>query len=222
MQNTIQIYTLNVDEISIPIFKKWLITIPQHKQNEVKKYMFERDQKFKLFGILIVKQYCKENNISFEWENWQLDKWGKPFLTRGPHFNISHSVKYIVVAFANQHIGIDIELVNTKENVGSINHFLHPKEQVFVNEAADKNDAFFEVWTRKEAYLKAKGVGMSESLNKKDCSKTTIEDESLWYLNTWNIFDDYKLSICTSVLVNATWHSVKTFSNIQNKKQTIT
>ena len=34
---------------------------------------------------------------------------GKPFYQNGPFFNISHSGKYVIMAVANNEVGVDIE-----------------------------------------------------------------------------------------------------------------
>ncbi|GBF27499.1 4'-phosphopantetheinyl transferase sfp [bacterium MnTg02] len=84
------------------------------------------------------------------------------------HFNISHSHHHVVVAIGRTLLGVDIERIRANcewEAIAAI--CFHPHENEHLRRAGEEArlDAFFEIWTRKEAYLKAKGTGMTEDLS---------------------------------------------------------
>jgi 4'-phosphopantetheinyl transferase len=89
-------------------------------------------------------------------------------------FNVSHSGQVVLIALARgRAIGIDVEQIRTNVAVDQIAaQFFSPNESKGLSLlAADSQcDAFFTVWTRKEAYLKAKGAGLSLPLDQFEVS----------------------------------------------------
>lgn len=103
---------------------------------------------------------------------------GKPCID-GLHFNISHSFDFVVCAFADDAVGVDIEKI--RDYPARVVKRLHPEEISRFEAAIDKNTEFFKIWTRKEAYLKCLGVGISgglETFNSYELSsiKTEVRD----------------------------------------------
>ena len=99
---------------------------------------------------------------------------GKPALTSelescGVEFNLSHSEELALLAVTrNQNIGIDIESVNPEFATKEIaDRFFSAGEVRRLNAlpACKQADEFFACWTRKEAYLKAVGGGLSIPLD---------------------------------------------------------
>jgi 4'-phosphopantetheinyl transferase len=91
---------------------------------------------------------------------------GKPYL---PHtdlqFNLSHAHQCIVYAFAREHaVGIDIEYHQPSRDFLSIaKHYFTPAEYhtLLMTPQAQQSNLFYFYWTRKEALLKAWGLGLS-------------------------------------------------------------
>lgn len=94
-------------------------------------------------------------------------EFGKPFLEAHPvHFNLSDTKDAVLVALAHQPIGADIETMNRQtdhERVAA--HYFTPREVSGILHAADGKQRFLELWTRKEAVLKACGVGLMDDLH---------------------------------------------------------
>lgn len=109
--------------------------------------------------------------------------WGKPALSQGGLvFNLSHSQDLALCAVASAgEIGIDIESFRpaySAERLVIARRFFHPAEYQFLNMITDaaQNAAFLRCWTRKEAYIKAKGLGLSLPLNQFHISCATIPE----------------------------------------------
>lgn len=108
------------------------------------------------------------NDIAPHQWRFNQNPYGKPFQTNISHpplyFNLSHTEGMIVLAIAQlEHIGVDIECikpdalsVNVAKKYFSkteVNHFTQlPKNQ--------QTTRFFDLWTLKEAYIKACGQGL--------------------------------------------------------------
>ncbi len=104
---------------------------------------------------------------------------GKPYLAHapagsaGPFFNVSHSGKLALVGVANTELGLDLEKIRHLESLNEIAR-RHFSESEFTALDALPGDArqlaFYRCWTRKEAYIKALGEGLSMPLDTFDVS----------------------------------------------------
>lgn len=98
---------------------------------------------------------------------------GKPVLADAPagtriEFNVSHSGNWVLLAFAlGCRVGIDVEAWTELSSDEIVRGFFAPPEQLAWEQLppAEKQAAFFSAWTRKEAFLKALGVGLARPLD---------------------------------------------------------
>jgi 4'-phosphopantetheinyl transferase len=100
---------------------------------------------------------------------------GKPAIVGSPfQFNVSHSEEMAVYAFAREiPLGVDVEHVRPLDDLEAIaQRFFSPGEWSVVEamRPEERMGAFFRCWTRKEAYIKATGDGLSYPLDKFDVS----------------------------------------------------
>jgi 4'-phosphopantetheinyl transferase len=94
---------------------------------------------------------------------------GKPMLegpnSRDLHFNLSHADEAMVIAFAiGRPVGVDIERVVPVDVASMARVALSDPEQLVIKLATNRLEAFYALWTRKEAYLKARGLGLGSDL----------------------------------------------------------
>ena len=85
---------------------------------------------------------------------------GKPnVVDSNVDFNVSHSADWVVLAFGrNRNIGVDIEKIKWGIDVCAIAvRYFSAEEQALIENANDKHTAFFQLWARKESYVKACG-----------------------------------------------------------------
>jgi 4'-phosphopantetheinyl transferase len=98
-------------------------------------------------------------------------------------FNVSHSGGIALFAFTRRReIGVDVERVRRDFDVEAIaRRFFsaHEREQLAALPAEERVDAFFRCWTRKEAYIKATGDGLSLPLHQFDASLAAGEPNAL-------------------------------------------
>ena len=97
---------------------------------------------------------------------------GKPFLARElhgdtPRFKVSHShgIALYAVTYSRE-IGIDIERIRKHADRETIaERFFSAQEAAMIRAVSEdlRDRAFFACWTRREAYLKVRGEGLSPS-----------------------------------------------------------
>ncbi len=85
---------------------------------------------------------------------------GKPFFENLPvHFSVSHSGEFWVCLMADFNVGIDIQAYRTLKYEKVARRFFFHEEAEYVSQQGI--DGFFQIWTRKEAYVKYMGNGLS-------------------------------------------------------------
>lgn len=120
---------------------------------------------------LILSRYLELAPESLE---FAYNGYGKPTLAgraapAGLEFNLSHSGGLALLGLAlGRAIGVDVEVVRDNVRCESLaERFFSPEEvaDLISLPAADRRLAFFRCWTRKEAYIKALGRGLSVPLD---------------------------------------------------------
>jgi 4'-phosphopantetheinyl transferase len=85
-------------------------------------------------------------------------------------FNLSHSSTLALVALTRGHaIGVDVELIRERQNWEEVAERFFTDDEVLALRAlpsAARTSEFFRFWTRKEAYIKGRGEGLSIPLNR--------------------------------------------------------
>jgi 4'-phosphopantetheinyl transferase len=137
------------------------------------RFRFERDRSRYIVGRALLRgllaRYLDAAPEELEFEYGQFDK---PALRDGPWFNLSHSGAVALYAFSNDgEIGIDVELDDedfASERVAE--RFFSPAEVSALRSlpVEAQRRAFLTCWTRKEAFIKARGDGLHLPLDSFD------------------------------------------------------
>jgi len=119
---------------------------------------------------------------------------GKPYVSDGPFFNISHSDNCSAIAIAQLPVGIDIERFRPDyPGIEVARTNFHPSEVAWLEQrpSEHRNNAFFRMWVSKEALLKCIGEGLSIPLE--DCQ---LEFEGPAILGIrWNAYRERRFSL---------------------------
>jgi 4'-phosphopantetheinyl transferase len=137
---------------------------------------------------------------------------GKPYVnsTTGIHFNVSHSDDLALLAFTmGCDVGIDIERIRSQPDLLGIARRFFNREEVAELEllpAGECQYSFYLCWTRKEAYIKASGDGLSAPLHsfrvtlrsgEPACLTrlTQISDDSAWTIHDLSVMPNYAAAL---------------------------
>jgi len=135
---------------------------------------------------------------------FEVSQHGKPALasrTGQPslNFNLAHSGDVVVYGVTRSRlVGIDVEEIRSEIEVMDLARHQFSKAEADALEALDESeriDAFFRCWTRKEAYLKARGEGLGYPLNHFSVSVGGAEKPALLWVKDepnagekWSLF----------------------------------
>jgi 4'-phosphopantetheinyl transferase len=137
--------------------------------------------------------------------------WGKPSLqAEAVQFNAAHSESEFLLAISQWPVGVDIEKMKPLEDLHLIAQSVFSQDELRRwNELseAEKSDAFYKIWTRKEALLKGIGRGITEY-----CSSISVFfSETIsalpsgvspltWHVRDWKISPGIRAAIATPLV----------------------
>jgi 4'-phosphopantetheinyl transferase len=167
----IDIYLLFVEDFqkcNLEAFENYLSAEEKEKRT---KFVFQKDRdQYLLTRTLVRKILAQRLGVPFSTLNFGKNEYGKPYLQGFPEnfaFNISHSSGLIALALIQNAdtIGIDVERIDRKLNIDIRDTVFTPEEiqNQLALEESKQQEAFFELWTLKESYMKAIGKGFSLS-----------------------------------------------------------
>lgn len=172
----IHFFYSRVDDIQTPSLLKTYRDISSKKErSKIDRYIFEKDRHTCLVtrGLLrfVLSQCTGIPPQSFGFEE---NSYGKPRLKTGVtdipiFFNLSHAGGLTACAVVLDHeIGIDVEDSTRKIDINIANRFFSKQESEVLGQTMEdkKKSVFFDFWTLKESYIKAKGRGLSIPLDK--------------------------------------------------------
>lgn len=160
-----KVYSMNVSTIN-PDDKKWYRHLSEKrilKVNRLKK----KEHKAQSIGAELLLNYAVRQEFGGKGiVKWETDSIGKLYLTEYPgiYVNLSHSGDYAVCAVNTAPVGIDIQK-RRECDIKMAERFFTVEEVKFINDSADRSSAFFEIWTKKESFVKAIGTGLTIPLN---------------------------------------------------------
>jgi 4'-phosphopantetheinyl transferase len=149
---------------------QWLGLLSPEELNRHGRFVFERDRQLYLMAHATVRLVlarhtdCDPKSLEFD-----LNVYGKPRLrpragSPCPGFNLSHTHGLVALALAHEEdIGVDVESHRSSDWAELVKTVFTPEEQVglWYCPPAQRQRRFYELWTLKEAYIKARGMGLS-------------------------------------------------------------
>ena len=193
-----KIYVSDVsDFFSEKGYEKLLPLASEKRRKKAERFLRIEDKIRCLYAEILLKKVHPD----MPEDGFLTDEYGKPYIPGGKPFSISHSGKYVAVMVGEG--GIDIEQVKSI-NERIFERTLSAQEMEFISVQEDKTDAFFKLWTLKEAVAKALGTGFKIPPNEIECAdksgirKTIDIGGKQMHLSVFDV-DGYKLGVCSAV-----------------------
>lgn len=197
--------------LNATIWSRWYDLLELERKNKITKLRFSDDKLRSLTaGILLrsmLSHYCGLTPSELKFSTSKL---GKPFLVSHPtiFFNLSHSADYIACSISSDFVGIDIEKM-VPIDIKDVATFFSLSEQDYIlSRENDRKrlDAFYSIWTLKEAFSKKIGGGLSIPLDSYSFSlnedmislSTQLKNDAKFSSRT--IENHYKVGLCSPLL----------------------
>ena len=145
---------------------------------------------------------------------------GRSALSRELQFNISHAGDLVLFAITRgRDIGVDVEKIRALQDLDLIaRRFFSAEENAALYKlpATHRPDAFFRCWTRKEAFIKASGEGLSRPLDSFDVTiqgpaellRVDNDDASRWALYDVHPAPEYIGAVAVTGRVSPSYYQI--------------
>ena len=174
------------ENLRIEELGEYTALLPAERQEKIARYRFQKDKLLSLAAGLLIRRAIGDSAVTFGGH-------GKPYAQNGVFFSVSHSGRIAAIAVDDTELGLDIEELPAIDRLKIADRFYHPAERRYVKEAADQRRAFCDIWTRKEAYLKITGEGISTDLTAFDTLSEPLKGQTV----TLSL-DNCSLSVCSA------------------------
>jgi 4'-phosphopantetheinyl transferase len=210
LERNVHVWAVRLDDDSVDLGRaRELISVDERERAE--RFKFERDRRRYLIAHAALHEILRRYlPISSEPLSFDYGSNGKPKLSRalapaGVQFNLSHSNELALFAVTPRgEVGVDIEFVKENFEFQDIaEKFFTAKEVAAMRSLpADlQRQAFFKCWTSKEAFLKAKGTGLSGKLDEVEITLTASQQVQItanvpgWSLVELDPIDGYEAAL---------------------------
>lgn len=206
-----QLYVIPLGEqMTLAERERYLPYIPAEKRQRLPKFRHWQDAQRTLLGYSLLSFIlARETGYKRDKLEWVFDYYGKPHLPGiNLHFNLSHSGDFIACAVSPTIIGTDVETIQPID-LSIAEHFFSPAEvqDLFRLPEERRMEYFFNLWTLKESYIKAEGLGVSiplhsfsfQVVDNGQISFTTQRPGPKYCFKLYSFPYKYKLAACAEV-----------------------
>ncbi|MCB1690299.1 MAG: 4'-phosphopantetheinyl transferase superfamily protein [Halioglobus sp.] len=156
------------DCVDSALLARYHAVLTDEEKAKQQRYIFEKDRHCALVTRAFVRDVLS-SYAAVEPADWRMEigPTGKPELVDPPvplRFNLSHTPGLIICAVTPVYdIGCDVEsLARRSDILGIADHYFSPQEveELFSLPSEQQRSRFFDYWTLKESYIKARGLGL--------------------------------------------------------------
>lgn len=176
VQGDVDIWVALVEQVAdTDLAAQFDAVLTEDERNKHAKFFFDKDRRRYVVTRSLVR-YVLSRYVPIRPVDWRFEAtaFGRPVIANahpgvaGLSFNISHSDQVVVLAVTrDRQIGIDVEDLSRRAPLDIADSFFSPDEarQLRSLSADAQPQRFFDFWTLKESYIKARGKGLSLPLD---------------------------------------------------------
>jgi 4'-phosphopantetheinyl transferase len=174
----VHLWLAYLDEITdARLLAEYRLMLSEEEQRRQFRFHFERDR-HRYLVTRAMQRTVLSRYVDIAPSAWRftVNDYGRPSIAaehagaRGIEFNLSHTDGLVVMAVTRERaIGVDVENVRTREaDIEIADRYFAHEEVLALHLLPDEKQKqrFFEYWTLKESYIKARGMGLSISLER--------------------------------------------------------
>jgi len=187
---------LQFDDMTGGQIEDWLGQLPLAKQNAITRLTNIEDRLRSLAGLQLLKSAMHQlGEDTFQLSQLCFSPRGKPYLpTTLRHFSISHAGQLVACAISSAPIGLDVE-PRLPGKTSGLSHYFSPAEQAMI---AQQPSRLGELWTRKEAVVKAAGeAGLAAIASVELAPQHARLGAAQWWTHPLALHADYHAHLAT-------------------------
>ncbi len=193
-----EIYYCSTKGVNSNQFNRLLNLLPATMQAEIMRYINANDRSARLLARVMLYSILQKAGQTELIATWQTGTNMKPYIQDFRHFNISHSGDLVMLVVSDDEAGIDIEQELETDLTFLLDNFCEAEKKL-ITQSEDIYKAFYSIWVKKEALLKAIGTGLVNNLPDYDCSGDSIlVNETKWFFHPLAIPEGYSACLCTN------------------------
>lgn len=188
------------------LYSKLYQSLDLNRQAKADALILESDKRLSVGAAALLKYVLEQ--LGVKKQIIEIEKNGKPYLKDNDniHFNISHSGSRVMCAISDKEVGCDVQKSsNLKPDFMEYVMTEAELKEIYSYENVDeRKDMFFRIWSLKESYVKATGMGLKR--NPKSISILDIDsdpkvypsvDDKKYYFKEYSFDDGYYYSCCS-------------------------
>ncbi|MFI3175335.1 MAG: 4'-phosphopantetheinyl transferase superfamily protein [Bacillota bacterium] len=187
------LYLLDTNELKNPeLFQRALATVDGKRRKKVESYLFGKDQRLSLGAGLLLAYFMKQHEIPEK--DMVISETGKPEVSPSfsLYFNVSHAGEFVLFCSGSHPLGIDIEQIQPDYlSIAETFFTREERAEIFAKETLhQQEETFFRLWTLKESYMKATGLGFLLPLH---TFSVIIKEGEATFLTPQNANQEFRL-----------------------------
>jgi 4'-phosphopantetheinyl transferase len=186
-----------------------LALVSTERRERFLRFRRAEDRERSIVGELLARSVISDRlGVAKEQIEFEEGEHGKPALRafKDIHFNISHSDEWVVAAFSERVVGVDVQRIEGRSLDVAKRFFTDREYELILAEPEqDRLSLFFELWTLKESYLKAQALGIPGGLRsftmRRDHEGFHAVSEGRrvpYWFKQYDLAPDYKLAVCSA------------------------
>ncbi len=180
-----KIYYINgIDVFDDNFIEECSTFFPQWRKDKMLSYKFLNGRLQSALAYILLIKALREEGVFRDMPEFYYGEHNKPYLKNYPdwHFNFSHCKNAVCCVLSREEVGIDIEEVGIyKESLAE--YICNGEELMKLHNNDNQADAFYKLWTQKEAVFKMLGSGITKDI--KNILDKDVDIKSYKIGNMW-------------------------------------
>lgn len=185
-----------MDRITYELLKS---EVSKERREKASRYVHIEDAYRSICAELLIRVCYSEFTRESRFPRILYERYGKPYLEDNDffHFNISHSGEWVVIAYGDKEVGIDVEKVSDEmAEIAPIWMTGSELNRIDMPEGIKKTEEITKLWTMKESYLKYRGTGLYTAMKSFGVLEEMKKYNGEVKFHTRRLSGNYYMTVC--------------------------
>ena len=198
-----EVYLMNIEQLNADKLEEYYRFLGKERIEKVERLKRIVNKKQSIACGMLINDIVLNKAAGGRDAEYSVDEYGKPHvICNGEdeiYFNVSHSGSYAILAIGKNDIGIDIQDIS-KTNLVIVDRCFseNEKKRLLCAKSSRLDAVYTSVWSGKESYVKALGIGIRTDLSKVDLQSVECDENEEYNIELVSLpdMDEYAISVC--------------------------